>query len=75
MKMIKGMEEFFLCTFLSYNKLILLIEHVMRAVANLCEKVVVMHHGEMITEGTPQEVMNDPYVIEIYLGKEEESDG
>ena len=54
---------------------ILLIEHVMRAVANLCEKVVVMHHGEMITEGTPQEVMNDPYVIEIYLGKEEESDG
>lgn len=50
---------------------ILLIEHVMRAVANLCQKVVVMHHGEMITEGTPNEVMNDPYVIEIYLGKEE----
>lgn len=51
---------------------ILLIEHIMRAVASLCQKVVVMHHGEKITEGTPEQVMNDPYVIEIYLGKEED---
>lgn len=51
---------------------ILLIEHIMRAVASLCQKVVVMHHGEKITEGTLEQVMNDPYVIEIYLGKEED---
>ena len=51
------------------GKTILLIEHVMHAVTNLCEKVVVMHHGEKVSEGTPEVVMNDPYVIEIYLGK------
>ena len=51
---------------------ILLIEHIMHAVANLCEDVVVMHHGEKVAQGTPQQVMNDPYVIEIYLGKEED---
>jgi len=54
---------------------ILLIEHVMRAVANLCDTVIAMHHGEKITEGTPEQVMNDPYIIEIYLGKEDETDG
>ncbi|MDD3212223.1 MAG: ABC transporter ATP-binding protein [Eubacteriales bacterium] len=51
---------------------ILLIEHIMHAVANLCEKVVVMHHGDKVVEGTPEQVMNDPYVIEIYLGKGDE---
>lgn len=51
---------------------ILLIEHIMHAVANLCEEVVVMHHGEKVAEGTPEKVMNDPYVIEIYLGKSED---
>ncbi len=51
---------------------ILLIEHVMRAVTSLCSKVIVMHHGEKITEGSPEQVMNDPYVIEIYLGKEDD---
>ena len=50
---------------------ILLIEHIMRAVSSLCQKVVMMDHGEKVCEGTPEQVLNDPYVIQIYLGKEE----
>lgn len=48
---------------------ILLIEHVMRAVMALAMRVVVMHHGEIIAEGTPQEVTRNPAVIESYLGE------
>ena len=52
---------------------IFLIEHIMRAVVSLCGKVIVLHHGEKIAEGTPQQVMNDPYVEEVYLGKKKEN--
>ena len=48
---------------------ILLIEHVMHAVTNLCQEVIVMHHGKKVAEGAPEQVMNNPFVIEIYLGK------
>ena len=51
---------------------ILLIEHIMRAVVSLCEEVIVLHHGEKIAEGTPEQVMNDPYVMEVYLGTKKE---
>jgi branched-chain amino acid transport system ATP-binding protein len=49
---------------------ILLIEHVMRAVMALSRHIVVLHHGEVIAAGTPDEVTRNPAVLECYLGEE-----
>jgi branched-chain amino acid transport system ATP-binding protein len=48
---------------------ILLIEHVMRAVMALAEHVVVLHHGEVIARGSPEQVVRDPAVVACYLGQ------
>lgn len=48
---------------------ILVIEHVMKAIAKVSDRVVVLHHGEKITEGPPEIVLNDKQVIDAYLGK------
>jgi branched-chain amino acid transport system ATP-binding protein len=49
---------------------ILLIEHVMRAVAALASRILVLHHGAAIAEGTPENVLRDPAVVHSYLGAE-----
>ena len=51
---------------------ILLIEHVMRAVMALAQRVVVLHHGEIIARGAPDEVVRDQAVLDCYLGEEVE---
>jgi branched-chain amino acid transport system ATP-binding protein len=51
---------------------ILLIEHVMRAVMALAAHIGVLHHGEVIARGTPDEVVRNPAVLECYLGEETE---
>jgi branched-chain amino acid transport system ATP-binding protein len=48
---------------------ILLIEHVMRVVVALADRIVVLHHGEKLAEGLPSEIGANPKVIESYLGR------
>jgi branched-chain amino acid transport system ATP-binding protein len=50
---------------------ILLIEHRLKFVMELCERIQTLVFGEVIAEGTPEEIKNNPDVIEAYLGKEE----
>jgi branched-chain amino acid transport system ATP-binding protein len=48
---------------------VIVIDHNMRFIAGLCDRVVVLHHGQELAQGVPQEVLKNPKVVEAYLGK------
>jgi branched-chain amino acid transport system ATP-binding protein len=51
------------------NITVVMIEHVMSAIMNVCDRIIVLHHGKKIAEGTPKEIAASKTVIDVYLGE------
>ena len=49
---------------------IVMIEHLMKVVLNVCTRIVVLHNGALIADGAPREVISNPAVVEAYLGQQ-----
>ena len=59
-----------LITELAAERTVVLVEHKMKLVMGLCERLIVLHHGEFLAEGTPEEIRNNADVRRVYLGQE-----
>lgn len=53
----------------NYGITILIIEHLMKVITSVSDRIVVMHHGEKLAEGEPKEVLSDQAVVKAYLGE------
>ena len=51
------------------ERTVILVEHKMKLVMGICERLVVLHHGELLAEGTPAEIRNNESVKRVYLGQ------
>ena len=55
-----------------FHLTVLIIEHHMDLIMNLCDRIYVLNFGKFLAEGVPSEIQNNKDVVEAYLGKEEE---
>jgi branched-chain amino acid transport system ATP-binding protein len=60
-----------LITRLAAERTVILVEHKMKLVMGICDRLLVLHHGELLAQGTPAEVRTNPEVKRVYLGQRE----
>jgi branched-chain amino acid transport system ATP-binding protein len=58
-----------LITRLAKERTVVLVEHKMKLVMGLCDHLIVLHHGELLAEGTPAQIRNNADVRRVYLGE------
>ncbi len=70
---VSDMMEFVLKIRTDYNLALLLVEHHMRVVMTICPRIIVLNHGQMIAQGSPDQIANDPVVVQAYLGESDDA--